>query len=348
MSVDAKLILEAGESDRAHRIRLASLIENSDGPIRVASAYVTDRDFFFACRDRDRRLLTSLSPMDLASGSTSIKTLRALIESGVDIRIVNYSPRFHAKIYMFGASAAVVTSANLTKSAFESNIEVGVEIGAKQTDELVAWYDSLWESAADLAIDDLSKMHKQIEKIRKQYAQLKKLAKQKLVVKSFPAKKANSVAAFMDQAERFFLINTNRRYDSKNKTETGGFGLEEMMHSRGLATAWSSFNYSTHMESVKKGDVILAFAKGSGIIGVGIAKSSHEVLGADDDGRLRSKDEVHGDEWRVPTRWIAWTNDKNAIPFSDAPNTTFLNISSNKYAGLREAVRDHIWDRDFE
>lgn len=339
--MDAQLILEVGDSDRAHRTRLASLIANSDGPIRVASAYVTDRDFFFACQDRERRLLTSINPMDVASGATSIETLRALIESGVKIRIVNHSPRFHAKTYMFGSSASVVTSANLTKSAFESNVEVGVEIGAHQTGELIAWYDSLWKSAEDLAIDDLSDIHEQTKKLRKQYAQLKKLAKQKLAVKKSQAKQTDSIAALMDQAERFFLINTNRRYDYR--TKTGGFGLEEMMHDRGLATAWSNFNYSKHMESVKKGDVILAFAKGIGIIGVGIAKSGHEVLGTDDD-RLRSTDEFHGDEWRVPTRWLAWTDEADAMPFSDAPNTTFLDVSSDKYAGLRKGVRAHSWD----
>lgn len=341
MAVDAQLMIEYGGLDRAHRIRLASLIKNSDGPIRVASAYVTDRDFFFACQDRERRLLTSMNPMDVASGATSIETLRALIESGVEIRIVNHSPRFHAKTYTFGASASVVTSANLTKSAFETNVEVGVEVGAYQTGELIAWYDSLWSSAEGLTIDYLSEIHEQTKKLRKQYAQLKKLAVQKLAVKKSQAKQPDSITTLMDQAERFFLINTNRRYDYR--TETGGFGLEEKMHDRGLATAWSNFNYSTHMESVEKGDVILAFAKGVGIIGVGIAKSGHEILGVDDDDRIRSTDEFNGDEWRVPTRWLAWTDEADAMPFSDAPNTTFLDVSGDKYDGLRQGVRDHSW-----
>lgn len=342
MAFDTKLILENGGSERFHSRRLSSLIKSSDGPIRVASAYVTDREFFFECKTRERRLLTSMNPMDVASGATSIETLRALIESGVEIRIVNHSPRFHAKVYVFGESSAVVTSANLTRSAFESNVEVGVEIGADQTSELVEWFNSLWESAKRLAISDLSEIHEQTKKLRKEYARLKKLAKQKLSIKKAPARTTDSISALMDNAERFFLINTNRRYDYQ--TETGGFGLEETMHDRGLATAWLDFNYPGHMEEVEKGDAILAFAKGVGIIGIGVAKSGYEVLGPQSNDRIRSTNEFNGDEWRVPTRWLAWKDEADAMPYSNAPNVTFLNVSSDKYAELRQDVKGHSWD----
>lgn len=342
MAFDAKVILENYGTERLHQQRLSSLIKSSNGVIRVASAYVTDRSFFLACENRERRLLTSMKPMDVASGATNIETLRALIESGVEIRTVNHSPRFHAKTYAFGSTAAVITSANLTYSAFESNIEVGVEVGPQQTSELIHWYDSLWDSAQCLGVDDLSEIHEQTKKLRKEYARLKKLAKQNLTVKKVPTKQGDSITTLMETSQRFFLINTNRRNDYR--TETDGFGLEEKMHDRELATAWTSFNYSSHMEEVEKGDVILAFAKGVGIIGIGVAKAGHEVLATDAEGRLHLSDDSNNDEWRVPTRWLTWKDEADAMPYTDSPNATFVNVSGDNHSKLRQSVVDHSWD----
>ena len=54
---------------------------------------------------------------------------------------------FHSKIYIFDNSA-LITSANLTKTAFESNIEVGVMLDDPQVDEVKRFFDlSLWQTA---------------------------------------------------------------------------------------------------------------------------------------------------------------------------------------------------------
>jgi hypothetical protein len=143
--VSNSLILEDGSSQRKHRKCLNSLLASTKGMLRIASAYVTDRELLTGTPDRERRLLISLLPMDVASGATSIETLGTLIKSGVNCRRLSERPRLHAKVYIFGTSSAVITSANLTGSAFDSNIEVGVEVNADQVNQLAAWFDTLWE-----------------------------------------------------------------------------------------------------------------------------------------------------------------------------------------------------------
>ena len=67
-----KLLAEEGRQ-RQHRLRLRQLLESADGPVRVASAYVTDRELLVGVRNRDVRLVTSLLPMDIASGATRLR-----------------------------------------------------------------------------------------------------------------------------------------------------------------------------------------------------------------------------------------------------------------------------------
>ena len=144
-----ELIAEDG-GQRLHRRRLQDLIESTQGTLRVASAYVTDRDLLTTLKNRKVCLLTSLSLMDIASGATSIDALRSLIKSGVECRCLPERPRLHAKVYIFGSSSAVVTSANLTGSAFDSNIEVGVHIRGENARQLTAWFDGFWRKAHPL------------------------------------------------------------------------------------------------------------------------------------------------------------------------------------------------------
>ncbi|MGA3290922.1 MAG: phospholipase D-like domain-containing protein [Candidatus Bathyarchaeia archaeon] len=57
---------------------------------------------------------------------------------------------FHSNIYIFGDSA-LITSANMTKTAFESNIEAGVLLDTSQVDEVKSFFNKgLWENAKPL------------------------------------------------------------------------------------------------------------------------------------------------------------------------------------------------------
>ena len=93
---------------------------------------------------------------------------------------------------------------------------------------------------------------------------------------------------------------------------------------------------------VARGDVIMAFAKRAGIIAVGVAKGGPEVLQGASDRRIRSFEDFPSPEWRVPTHWIVRVDDEDALPYRDAPNASFVDVSGDLYASLRKSVTDHF------
>jgi hypothetical protein len=338
-----KLILEDGSSQRKHRQRLNGLLTSTKGMLRIASAYVTDRELLTGTSYRERRLLISLLPMDVASGATSVETLGALIKSGVNCRRLSERPRLHAKVYVFGTSRAVITSANLTGSAFDSNIEVGVEVNADQANQLAAWFDTLWEKAVPLTLAYLSELQSNTALLRAEFVKLKKKTKAKWQAPDSHKPTdglSDSLLDLFANAKRYFVCNTDRRQGER--TATGGYALEQEMFNRGFAAAWESFKFPSHMEQVERGAAIFMFAKGIGIVGIGIAKGRCETLAPDAPDRIRNFSYENSTiEWRVPVQWLEWTDEAGAYPWK-APNRTFWNVTEARDKDLRESVKTHF------
>lgn len=60
------------------------------------------------------------------------------------------------------------------------------------------------------------------------------------------------------------------------------------------------------MEQVEPGDAVLMFAKGVGIIGIGVATTQCETLSPNEPDRVRNFTyEENTTEWRVPVKWLA-------------------------------------------
>lgn len=336
------LILEDGSSQRKHRQHLNNLLAATKGTLRIASAYVTDRQFLIRISDRERRLLISLSPIDIAFGATSIATLEALIKSGVECRRLPERPRLHAKVYIFGNSHAVITSANLTSSAFDLNIEVGVEVNADQANQIVTWFDQLWEKAVRLTQTDLSKLQKDIAPIRKELEKLKKQTRVKLQNPNDHKTRVGLTNTLLDlftKANQYFVCNTDRKQGER--TVTDSYVLEEEMHNRGFAAAWERFKFPTHMKQVKNGDAIFMYAKGVGINGIGIAKGECETLAPNNPDRIHNVAQKDNNtvEWRVPVHWLKWADEAGAFQWK-APNRTFWNVTGDK--DFRDNVKNHF------
>lgn len=60
--------------------------------------------------------------------------------------IVRTNDTFHAKVYIFDDSA-LVTSANLSRTAFERNIEAGVLLEGKQVRKVKGFFEELWKNS---------------------------------------------------------------------------------------------------------------------------------------------------------------------------------------------------------
>jgi hypothetical protein len=102
----------------------------------------------------DMRFVFRVNDFAVKHGEVNPHEIQYLIEhfKGINIRS---SENFHSNIYIFDNSA-LLTSASLTKAAFETNIEAGVLLEGTETEEVKGFFnDSLWNSAK--SIGDLKK-----------------------------------------------------------------------------------------------------------------------------------------------------------------------------------------------
>jgi phosphatidylserine/phosphatidylglycerophosphate/cardiolipin synthase-like enzyme len=67
--------------------------------------------------------ITWFNLADFAKGVSDIDALRMLLDAGASVRGIR---NLHAKVYLFGVSRAIITSANLTAAALDRNHERAV------------------------------------------------------------------------------------------------------------------------------------------------------------------------------------------------------------------------------
>jgi phosphatidylserine/phosphatidylglycerophosphate/cardiolipin synthase-like enzyme len=79
-------------------------------------------------------------------------------------------PRFHAKVYIFGDDSAIVTSANFTTRALDSNIEAGALLAGGDVEDLIGWFDGLWGSAEPVDAPRLSRLGQRTTELRQAFA----------------------------------------------------------------------------------------------------------------------------------------------------------------------------------
>lgn len=95
------------------------------------------------------RVITRYKLEDFALGVSDIAALQILLRHGASIRGIR---NLHSKLYIFGQSRAIVTSANLTKAGLCSNPEFGIVTEETTAiDSCHAYFDKLW----DLGRNDL-------------------------------------------------------------------------------------------------------------------------------------------------------------------------------------------------
>jgi hypothetical protein len=322
----ATVLIEISDTaERQHRTTLRSLVDEVEGTVRIASAYVTDTGLLSGLKGQDVRLLTYISRQDIIFGATSLSSLIVLIDAGVKCRYLCEGPRLHAKVYMFGLQSAVVMSANLTRNALDHNLEVGVRLSGVAATQLVTWFDTLWDASERLDSELAATWLRETQAEREQLSILQKSVESQPVLSTG---KANKLQKLFEGTHQFFVCNTNRRRSLND---------EKSMRDRGYATAWEKFNYPTHMNRVEEGDTIYMYAKGKGIIGVGRAEGPVEKL------ESGARDRVVPDgerEWRIPTKWLAWNDE---LPFQwKSQNATFFDVSADKYEDLRDKLKGHF------
>jgi hypothetical protein len=98
-------------------------------------------------RPRLLQVITRFNQLEFSEGVSDIAALWLLLESGAEIRGVC---NLHAKLYMFGTSRVILTSANLTEAGLLRNHELGfVSDDPKIVAQCRQYFDKLWGRAGD-------------------------------------------------------------------------------------------------------------------------------------------------------------------------------------------------------
>jgi hypothetical protein len=127
----------------------------------------------------DIRFIFRLNENSMRMGEVNPYEIQYFIEHFKGSSIKSHDD-FNSKIYIFDNSA-LIASADLTKTAFESTIEVGVILEGSEVDEVKNFFDqNLWETAKP--IGDLKKF-KQIWNAAQKNAKNDKLKKAKIHTK---------------------------------------------------------------------------------------------------------------------------------------------------------------------
>lgn len=93
------------------------------------------------------KVLTRFNLNDFAAGVSDTAALKLLLERGARVRGIK---NLHSKMYLFGDSRAIITSANLTKAAMTRNHEFGlVSDNPEIIKQCKDYFDSHWEKSGD-------------------------------------------------------------------------------------------------------------------------------------------------------------------------------------------------------
>lgn len=130
--------------DKGWAREVADAVAESAGAIRLISPFIKAGALrrFLSPKPKSLQVLTRFNLKDFAEGVSDIAALRMLLDAGATVRGVK---NLHAKLYLFGSTRVIVTSANLTEAALSRNHEFGF---VSQDAEVIAkcgrYFDDLW------------------------------------------------------------------------------------------------------------------------------------------------------------------------------------------------------------
>jgi hypothetical protein len=112
-------------------------------------------------RPKNIQVITRFNLSDFYDGVSDTAALRLLLEKGAQVRGVR---NLHAKLYLFGETRVIVTSANLTDAALQRNQEFGfVAENTKIIGSCVDYFEDLWKrSGQNLTFEQLKRWENEL------------------------------------------------------------------------------------------------------------------------------------------------------------------------------------------
>jgi hypothetical protein len=130
--------------DASWGAELVQALQADTSALRMISPFIKLHalERLLALSPRSIQVITRYNLDDFAAGVSDIASLRRVLAAGGRVRGIR---GLHAKLYLFGASRAIVTSANLTGAALDSNHEFGaVTDDPPNIATCRAYFDRLW------------------------------------------------------------------------------------------------------------------------------------------------------------------------------------------------------------
>jgi phosphatidylserine/phosphatidylglycerophosphate/cardiolipin synthase-like enzyme len=168
---------------------LEKLLDSATQELLVASPYIKTREAEWVCNrlaknghDKNIRLqvLTDVRSSNVLGGSLDMAALR-ILQSGLShCEIVNL-PRLHAKVYVADEACAIVTSANLTPSGMDLNLEYGIGFTDLTTVRNVRRDLQRYSTLGNpLTAQTISELEKVSDELRVEFQAIEKSAEKKL------------------------------------------------------------------------------------------------------------------------------------------------------------------------
>jgi hypothetical protein len=158
-----RLTLRLVDTDWSREIVASATADPSR--LRIVSPFIKLKalERLLATGPRSVQVLTRFSLEDFARGVSDISALRRLVDAGAEVRGVRH---LHAKLYLFGRSQTIITSANLTSAALDRNHEFGVTSADRAViSSCDAYFDQLWNQATpNLRAEQLEGWRQEIDR----------------------------------------------------------------------------------------------------------------------------------------------------------------------------------------
>ena len=137
---------------------ISDAISQDTKTLQIVCPYITEvraLEPLLASKPGSIKVVTRFNLNDFASGASDINALRRLLDARGEVRGVR---NLHAKLYLFGSSRAIITSANLTTSGLEKNHELGIVTDSScDIKTCQDYFDKLWEFGQELGPNDLDR-----------------------------------------------------------------------------------------------------------------------------------------------------------------------------------------------
>jgi hypothetical protein len=274
---------------------------------------------------RDIRFVFRLNNLSVKRGEVNPHEIEYFLEHFRNSS-VKTNDNFHSKIYIFDNSA-LITSANLSKRAFERNIEVGVFLQHKQTEKVKDFFERLWDISE--RVDNLDNFKNEWNKTRTDRERIEDSSLKKAIKPHTKIQLWNE-----DTANKWFIHITGELPSKTEKAILADTHWSDQLH---LIADLKPQTY----ESLRLGDIVYAFST--------ISKNKNVV--EFEEGLVKDKRKIETEEGKYHLVHEALGKRKHSFSLNKGEFIQLkkrININKNDYEVLLNETQADILNKNLD